>query len=442
MNIKEHISSKLQEHKNAKFLLAVSGGLDSMFLAKMFLLLKLDFCLAHCNFNLRGDESDGDEVFVKEWAKKHKVKLFTEDFQLEKVRAESGMGVQEAAREVRYKFFYEILEKESLDFIVVAHHADDQIETVLFNFLRGTSIRGLSGMRFESAKILRPMLEISREEIFQESKELGLQFREDSSNVDLKYSRNYLRNKLMPELEKEFPNIKERLQQSIPRFAFAEGRFEQQMELLRKKYLLRNAGDVLVPIRLLEQEQDLIFVLYELFKEFGLKATQKMDVVQLFKAQSGKYLETKSHHIIKDRKHLIIAKKNSVSSDNILIHEGDLKVEVSNGTYFISKENYSKENLNQGPNVACVDLKEIEFPLRLRSLKEGDYFYPLGMNKKKKLSRFLIDSKVSLNKKKEERVLLSGSKVVWLVGHRIDHRFRILPRSQKILKIKFRPHAL
>ncbi len=433
---------------NDKLLLAVSGGVDSVVLCEVCKQAGYDFVIAHCNFQLRGGESERDEEFVKDLAKKYDAEIFVKKFYTDKYAEENKISIQVAARELRYEWFNSLISnkqyaisKESgchlptANWIVTAHHANDNIETLLMNLFKGTGISGLRGIFSKHGKIVRPLLFAKKEELLEYATENKLSYVEDSSNLSDKYTRNYFRNQLIPSVQKVFPQAEDNLLDNIERFRDIEILYQQSIALHKKKLLEKKGKEVHIPVLKLLKSAPLTTIVYEIIKDFGFTSNQIEEVIKLLNSDSGKYLQSASHRIIKNRKWLIISPVDTSIAENILIEEADKAVQFAKRKLKVERFTIASSQLSTDNSIACLDADEIKFPLLLRKWKQGDYFYPMGMNKKKKLSRFFIDQKLSLTEKENIRVLEMNKKIIWIVGKRIDDRFKITSTTKNILKI-------
>jgi len=417
-----------------RLLLAVSGGVDSVVLCELCKQAGFDFVIAHCNFQLREDESGRDEQFVRELAKKYSSEIFVKKFETEKYAEQNKLSIQVAARELRYEWFNSLIGDE-IKYILTAHHANDNIETLLMNFFKGTGINGLQGILPKQANVIRPLLFAKKEEFLEFAKENDLSYVEDSSNASDKYTRNYFRNQLIPSIQKVFPQVEENLINNIQRFTETQTLYQQSIDLHKKKLLEKKGEEIHIPVLKLLKSQPLPTIVYEIVKDFGFTSNQTDEVIKLLKSDSGKYVQSPRHRVLKNRNWLIVTPVNTEISENILIEEKDKEIKFLSGKLEIKKALVAVYKLSANENIAQLDADEITFPLLLRKWKQGDYFYPLGMNKKKKLSRFFIDQKMSMTEKENTWVIEMNKKIVWVVGKRIDNRFKITGKTKNILLI-------
>jgi tRNA(Ile)-lysidine synthase len=429
---------------NCHLIIAVSGGIDSIVLTDLLHKSGFDFTIAHCNFKLRGEESERDELFARSLEKKYNKQGLVKSFDTEKFAEENKLSIQEAARELRYNWFEEIKKELSVInhpsssiYIVTAHHADDNIETVLLKLFRGTGLKGLTGIKpFDKQRaLIRPLLFAKRNEIIQYAKENDLQWVEDSSNSSDKYARNFVRNELLPLAKKHFNNIENNLLNNIERFIEIEEVYNEAILQQKQKLIEVKGNEIHIPVLKLKKTNSLKTIVWEIIKAFNFYSAQIEEVIKLFDANNAAYVQSSSHRIIKNRNWLIIAAHQSEIQQHILIEENDHEIVFNSGKLLIEQIQTSNFKLQTSNNVAYLNKNEIEFPLLLRKWKQGDYFYPLGMKKKKKMSRFFIDLKLSPTEKENAWVIESNKKIIWVVGYRIDDRFKILPSTKEILKI-------
>ena len=435
---KDYIKKENLFQQKDRLLVAVSGGVDSVVLCELCKQTGYDFTIAHCNFQLRHEESQRDEEFVKSLGVKYKVEVLIKKFDTLKYAGETKSGIQEAARNLRYEWFNELIKHQSpngIQRIVTAHHANDNVETLLMNFFKGTGINGLHGILPKQNKIVRPLLFAWKEEIIQFAKENNLEFVEDSSNLTDKYTRNYFRNQLIPSLQKIFLQVENNLLENIQRFNDIELLYNQSIGLHKKKLIEKKGEESHIPVLKLLKSEPLKTIVYEIIHDYDFTSNQIDEVITLCKSESGKYIQSTTHRIIKNRNWLIISPNQTLKAENILIENTDKEIVFLNGKLEFKKIANHPYSIINNELLAQLDADKIEYPLLLRKWKQGDYFYPLGMNKKKKLSRFFIDQKLSLTEKENIWVVESNKKITWILGKRIDDRFKITDKTKNVLVI-------
>ncbi len=447
-----------------RLLLAVSGGIDSVVLCELCKQAGYDFIIVHCNFQLRGQESERDERFVKELGSKYGVEVLVKKFDTENYAAEEKISIQEAARNLRYAWFWNLWrermsmpdETESENpvpgwrmpkrwfFVLTAHHADDNAETIAMNFFRGTGLHGLTGIPAVGPSdvigfVRRPLLPFSKEELTRFANEYKLDFVEDSSNTSSKYTRNLFRNEIIPAIGKVYPQVKTNLQDNISRFKEIEKLYQLAVGEIKKKLCKEKGEELHIPVKQLMGYNSKALI-YEIISHYHFSEKQVEEVIKLSQSDSGRYIQSPAndYRIIKHRHWFIVSPVLSVESENIIIEEKDKIIQFSHGTLALETTTTSNFQPPTSNSEASLDATGISFPLLLRKWKTGDYFYPLGMKKKKKLSRFFIDQKLSKTGKEKVWVIEMNKKIVWVVGHRIDDRFKITGKTKAILKISFR----
>jgi tRNA(Ile)-lysidine synthase len=421
--------------KKDKLLIAVSGGADSTVLCELCSQAGFDFAIAHCNFQLRGAESTRDENFVTALAQKYNVPVFVAKYDTTFYAEKEKLSIQEAARALRYEFFKTLVFKHAFNAILTAHHADDNVETVLMNFFKGTGVKGMRGILPKHENIVRPLLFATRKEIETFTTENNIDFVNDSSNKKNDYTRNYLRNELIPAVEKVYTEVSKNIIQNIERFADVEYLYNESIEKIKKGLIEQKGKEIHIPVLKLAKTKPLQTVIYEIIKDYNFTAAQVHEVEKLLTADSGKYTTSQTHRILKNRNWLIISNTDAyLNSEHFLIEaddkaitfpQGKLKIEKLDGVY----------SMDTNPAIACIDATQIKYPLLLRKWKQGDYFYPLGMDKKKKLSRFFIDLKLSLVEKEKIWVIESDKKIIWVVGLRIDNRVKVTDKTLGVVKV-------
>jgi len=441
--LKEFVSNYQSNNlftKKDRLLIATSGGVDSVVLCKLCQLAALNFGIAHCNFQLRGNDSDRDETFVNEFAKQLNVPCYSIKFDTKNYAIENRVSTQVAARELRYKWFDKIAAANQYDYILTAHHADDNIETVLMTFFRGTGLKGLTGIKAKNGKLRRPLLSVRRVELESFLQEYRLPFVQDESNFHDDYTRNYFRNKVLPMVAEVFPEAEENILGNIERLKGVSLLYDDAIAIKRKKLLRQNGNEFNIPVLLLQQQKAVRTILHEIVKEYGFTSAQLTDILRLQQSDTGKYVLSHTHRILRNRKHLIIAPLGEMDHATFIIEEpGSYK--FAQGVIEI-KENASGLEIAADNHIALIDSTFIQYPLILRPWKTGDYFYPLGMQKKKKISRFLIDKKFSLIDKEKVWVLEMNKKIIWVVGLRIDDRFKLTDQTKEVMQVSFKSFPL
>jgi tRNA(Ile)-lysidine synthase len=420
-----------------QLLLAVSGGIDSIVLCELCYRAGFAFQMAHVNFGLRGAESETDEIFVRQLAEKYNVPIHIKKIDAKWYAEERKLSIQVAARESRYAWFEELLDNNT-PYIVTAHHADDNIETVVMNFFRGTGIAGLRGMLPVTGNVVRPLLPFSRAEILQFAQNNKLAWREDSSNASDKYSRNKFRHHIIPLLKEIYPEVERNLLANSQRFADIEVLYHQAIAHHKKKLVEHKGNEVHIPVLKLLKSSPMHTIVYEIVKEFGFSSHQAEEVIRLLSAGQGKLVQSSTHRIIRNRDWLIISPNASVESGHILIEDHDVEIQFEEGSIEVRRVPKEKVTINGSAEMAFLDERHIQYPLLLRKWKQGDYFYPFGLRKKKKIARFLIDQKVSPTDKEHVWVIETGKRICWVVGRRIDDRFGIGDATKTVLVLKMK----
>lgn len=434
LSFKRHLQENFPKIGEAKILVAVSGGVDSVVLAHLCKKCNLNIALAHCNFHLRGSESDGDEAFVLELADALECEVFIEGFETEAYAAGKKISIQMAARELRYHWFEELRETLSFDHVFTAHHANDNLETVLINFIRGTGIEGLTGIPVRNEFLLRPLLPFSREDIEAYARTSHLKWREDSSNASGKYLRNRIRQEIIPKLEEMNPKLLDSFKNTIDHLEQSTVLIEDYISTLFPRIAKEEDFGYSFNIKLLKTIPHLKAVLYELFRSFGF--TEWNDLYDLLDAQPGKIVYSKTHRLIKDREQLLLTVLPQPDEREYEILAEEEVVMLRMGTFHFNDVN---EISDEGKNTIFLDKHKLQFPLTVRKWEVGDYFYPFGMKGKKKLSKYFKDEKLSLPEKENCWLLCSRDEIVWVIGHRPDSRFGVDEDTSSILRLTYTP---
>jgi tRNA(Ile)-lysidine synthase len=427
-----HINQNLSFLKGKKLLLATSGGIDSMVLLHLCHRLKLDIRAAHCNFQLRGDESDEDEKFVKAECEKLETLLFVNHFDTKNFAEKNKLSTQVVARNLRYEWFNTLLINNGYDYILTAHHLDDSLETFLINFTRGSGLAGLTGIPQQNGNIIRPLLPFSRNEIEAFAKENNLQWREDSSNASDKYLRNKLRHDIIPVLKELNPSLLDSFENTISNLQQAQTLVDDASRIVYRKVVTDINFQKRINLQELTQLPNYRAYLYQWLGPFGFSDWDSIN--DLATAQSGKQIHSQNHTLLKDRNELIVfPKQETEATPQFLIDKDQKEVKFPLKLSFCNVDDISV----QSTNVIFVDEEKLQFPLEIRKWQEGDWFYPHGMNGKKKLSKFFKDEKFSLPDKSNTWLLCSGNQIVWVIGKRSDKRFKVTGVTTKILKINY-----
>jgi tRNA(Ile)-lysidine synthase len=424
-------------------ILASSGGLDSTVLAHLLKSNQIPFVLAHANFQLRGDESARDQAFVEALSVQLDVPVFIQQFETNAYALSNKLSIQEAAREIRYEWFSSLLMQQNNGFnlscIATAHHTDDSIETMLMHFFRGTGIEGLKGIPawHREKRVIRPLLPFTRKELETFALANGIKFITDSSNEKDDYTRNYFRNQLIPQLQEVFPQVRDNLQRNLLRFEEAAILYQNGVNLQLSKLMERKGEEWHIPILKWKKANPLTTITWEIIQQFGFSANQTKEVIKLFDGDNASTIQSSSHRIIKNRAWIIIAPFNNEIEKFIVINEPGNYI-FQNGSMEIKLIDHFNQPIKTSNGVEFLDASKIKFPLVLRKPTMGDYFYPLGMTKKKKLSKFFIDTKLSKTEKESAWVLEMDKKIMAVVGYRIDNRFKYTDRSTQLLQIHYR----
>ncbi len=422
--------------KTDRILVGVSGGIDSICLADLFIKLNYHIGIAHCNFQLRGEESDQDELFVRSFATENDLPFFNTRFETSTIAESEHISIQMAARDLRYEWFEEVRSKHGYKYIAIAHNKNDVIETFLINLTRGSGIKGFTGIKPISGNIIRPLLFASRNEIYNYISSNNIEYREDSSNRSVKYSRNLIRHEIIPLFEKINPRFQDTILENISKLKETEQIYNQQIESIKEKLLIFENNRVLIKIDELNKLDPKTTYFYELIQPFGFTKSQIKDIIDVLKAPPGKQFKSLTHRLVKDREYIMIEEISVIKNTKYII---DSNISQLQYPVLLELSNFEKTNdfeIIKDNNIGLFDMDKIEFPLTLRKWEKGDYFMPLGMKNLKKLSDFFIDSKISIIDKENTWILESNGKIMWVIGQRIDERFKIIESTKYILKIK------
>lgn len=430
---KKFVKRELQL-ENQKTLLAVSGGIDSVCMMNLFQEAGFKYSVAHCNFKLRGEASDGDEKFVRKLAEEYGVDFYSTSFDTFAYSRDEGLSIQMAARKLRYEWLRTIKDQSKANYIATAHHLNDSLETAIFNLAKGTGIAGLKGISTKVEDLVRPLLFATKGMMKEYAAAENLKWREDESNKSIKYSRNFIRHQVIEPLKKKVnPSIERTFQETAERLRATELVFAQHIQSLKKEHVSREVDHIKFNIDWVKSGSEIPLV-FELIKEFGFSYKQTKEIFE------GSDLSGASHYsenywLVHDRKQLVITERYLSIEDTVIsgseseVKDGYRKLEIEEG-------DANSISMVKDPIYAFLDKSKLKFPLQIRSWREGDKFTPLGLKGKKKVSDFMIDQKIPVNLKKQVRILTSGDQIVWVVGMRIDDHFKITDKTEKVYRLK------
>jgi len=438
IQFKEFVEKHQLFTTNDKLLLAFSGGIDSVVLAHLLLNNNYRFELAHCNFQLRGDESNQDEQFAYHFANQNQLIIHCQKFDTKLYAQHNNITIQEAARILRYQYFDNIATQHKCSFILTAHHLDDNIETVFLNIIRGTGLKGLCGIPIQNQQVVRPLLFATREQIKQYALKHSLSWREDSSNQTDKYTRNYLRHHVLPKLQEIQPDIHNILNKNIQNFTTSYQLLEELVNEKMQSFVHKNEQTLSILIDDLKKISQAKLLLYHYLQPYGFNLSQ-IEQILYKNHQNGKYFTTNQYKAYIYKPYLnIIKSHNSDTQQPYYIIEKNTK-EVLEPIHLILNQYAFNKNI-EIPNckhIALIDFARLSFPLYIRKWEKGDFFYPLGMNQRKKISDFLIDQKIPIYEKENVWILENKGEIVWIIGYRIDDRYKVTSETQYILNIEW-----
>lgn len=438
--MQQKVQTYIQKHQllaqEGPVITGVSGGTDSVVLLHILMSLGYNCVIAHCNFHLRMDESDRDELFVRTLAKDLKLPYYSVDFETTKYAEEHKISIEMAARDLRYAWFYELLYNQDAQAIAVAHHADDSIETLLMNLIRGTGLKGLTGIQPRNHKVVRPLLCCTRLELETYLVRNDLEHIEDSTNASLDYQRNKFRNEVLPLLTEINPSVRQTLYGSLTRFEGINAVYQQAIDKMKAE-IVRNEPELIkMDIECIKKQVHIPTIMYELLHPYGFGPAIIEQITLQLDGEPGKVFYSGTHRLLKDRKYLLISIKEENTVEEYRIAADDSVIEVP-FLMKMSKQIITKDfEISKELNRIHVDASKLTFPLLLRRWEEGDSFYPFGMKQHKKISDFFIDNKLSLLEKEHSWILVSGSEIVWIVGQRLDNRFCVTKETTEIIEFK------
>ncbi len=411
-----------------------------MVLAHLFMQAGIDTAFAHCNFGLRGEESNADEMFLKNFAIKHNHQIYIGKLDAKAHATQHKISIQMAARDLRYGWFENILQTTDYELYATAHHFDDQVETFFINLLRGTGINGLTGIPARNGNCIRPLLFADRNMIRNYAKKNKIDFREDSSNKSDNYLRNRIRHWVLPVLEKAGGNYKSGLENTFNAMISSRKFIDNQMDLIKAGIMKQLDDYIYINIDGLSKTSEPAFVLFELIRAYNFNFPAARDIIAGLKKTPGKRFYSPTHELVIDRSHLIISVIRNVENLSCEIPEDISEINTPVNIH-VSKFCYMGQSIPKKATFAWLDFDKLNFPIEIRNYREGDYFHPLGMQGRKKLSNFFIDEKISIPQKRKTYVLVSGGQIAWIIGHRIDNRFKITMNTRTVyaLEIIFKP---
>lgn len=439
--MQQKVETYIQKHQllahDKPIIIGVSGGTDSVVLLHILVSLGYDCIIAHCNFHLRMEESDRDEEFVRNMAIEYKIPLHCIDFETIKYAEKNGISIEMAARDLRYSWFNELLEKHNAQAIAVAHHADDNIETMLINLVRGTGLRGLKGIPNRNNKVVRPLLCCTRDEIENYLIRQNLEHVEDSTNASVDYNRNKIRNEVLPLLTEINPSVRQTLYNTIQHIEGSLTIYQQAIENIEQQVVHKSSGLVKMDIDMICKQADVPTVMFELLYPYQFSPRVIEQITNQLKAESGKVFYSETHRLVKDRKMLIISAKDDHKQNEFMLSQDDFQIQspfsLSVNRQFVDSDFVVSKDKNR----IHVDASKLIFPLLIRKWKEGDSFFPFGMKQRKKLSDFFINNKFSLIDKEQTWLLVSDDEIVWIVGHRMDNRFKVTVETKEVIEFNY-----
>ena len=432
----EHWQRHFAHLANSPILLGVSGGVDSMVLATLLLRSNKVFGVAHCNFGLRGAEADLDEQLVRDWCARNSVPFYCTLFPTQQKAAEWKKGIQETARDLRYEWFACLMQEHGYIRLATAHHANDNAETLLINLFRGTGIHGLHGIAHDTGTVIRPLLFAHRNTIVDWATENAVAWREDASNQKDDYLRNAIRLHVLPAVAQHLPQVVDNLNNTIERLTEAGQLYNSAIVRELKSLKEQRGRDVYIPINKLKYRTPLTTICYELLKPYGFGTHQTEQAIALMQADTGRYMSSATHRLIRHRNFLVLTATEEGSADIIKIESLPATVVADGHTYTFTVQD-KPGSYPGGNEILFADMSLVSFPLTLRKWKTGDYLYPMGMGmKKKKVSRLLIDLKLPIHEKEKVWVLEAGKRIMWVAGIRTDERVKVKEHSSQVLVVK------
>jgi len=433
--LKGYIDSKDLCASGDRLLLAVSGGIDSVVMLDLMVNAGYNCSVAHCNFQLRGKESEHDMDFVVSLGEKYRLKTHIKRFETSSYASSHGISIQMAARDLRYNWFNEIASQEAYDHVAIAHNADDNIETFFLNLIRGTGLSGITGMPAKAGIFIRPVLWAGRNDIEEYCSGKELSYREDSSNIRTSYKRNFLRHEILPLFEHLNPSFFETMGQNMENIRQAGSMLQGYFTYLKGLVVSFRGNETRLSLKALNDLHEPQWFLHRYLSEYGFTPTQTADITGSLNSGPGRKFVSDSHMLLKDREFFILVRLENKDTGEYMIYSESGKIKIPLELFWETID--AKDcSIDPDPRNAYLDASTLEFPLKLRKWKEADSFFPLGMKSRKKLSDFFIDNKFSMIEKENTWLLVSGKDIVWIIGHRIDNRYRVKKHTGRILHMK------
>ena len=421
---------------NDRILLGVSGGIDSLVMLSLFQEAGYKIGIAHCNFQLRGMNADDDELFVQEIARKYELPFYSTRFNTKEEAEKQGVSIQMIARTLRYEWFQQLCEWYDFQKIAIAHHADDAVETFHINLLRGSGLKGLTGIKTQINNIIRPMLFTGRKHIEAYAKAKKISWREDESNSSTKYIRNKLRHTIIPQLTELNPSYQTNILETIDYLHDAYLIFEKEIEKQRIEIVKEINGTFYLSIEKLKKLNPLKTFLFHFLQPFLFKKADVKDIIFCLDEHSGKTFYSATHKLLKNREELIIVPISQTEDWERLISESEGSLQTTRFSIQWQIVDRQQFTLTPDPEIAAIDAALVSFPIYIRNWREGDSFVPLGMHSKKKISDFFTDNKINNFEKENIPLFFTGKNIFWVAGMRIDNRFKITENTKRVLVFK------